>query len=133
MKFEFVKLGEICKLVNGYAFKGKDFIKSGFPVLKIKNIKPNRIILDDLSYVSEKTVVDKELRLVKKGDILLTMTGNRFEGSPDSWVGKSAIFMEDGKYYLNQRLCKVVPNQNKVNSHYLGYYLSSWDVKFTNT
>lgn len=127
MKYEIVKLGELCELVNGYAFKSKDFIEKGFPVIKIKNVKPYRILLDNLSYVDSKTVIGKEQYIIDRGDILLTMTGNRFEGTPDTWVGKSAVFMEKGIYYLNQRLCKIVPKANKINKNYLAYFLSSWD------
>lgn len=127
MIYDIVKLGEICELVNGYAFKSKDFIEKGFPVIKIKNVKPNRILLDNLSYVDRKTVIGKEQHIISSGDILLTMTGNRFEGSPDTWVGKSAVFMEKGMYYLNQRLCKIIPKADKINKNYLAYFLSSWE------
>ncbi len=127
MKYDIVRLGELCELVNGYAFKSKDFVEKGFPVIKIKNVKPNRILLDNLSYVDGKIVIGKEQYIINKGDILLTMTGNRYEGSPDTWVGKSAVFMEKGVYYLNQRLCKILPKTDKINKNYLAYFLSSWD------
>ena len=55
------------------------------------------------------------------------MTGNRMDGSPDSWVGKAAVFREDGHYMLNQRVCIVRPDKEKVNTDFLAYYLSSWD------
>ena len=63
MKYDIVQLGEICELINGYAFKGKDFVEKGVPVIKIKNVKPNRVIVDNLSYVDSKTVVGKEQSL----------------------------------------------------------------------
>ena len=35
-----IKLGEIAKVISGFAFKSKDFLKDkGIPAIKIKNIK----------------------------------------------------------------------------------------------
>ena len=129
MKYDTVKLGEVCYLVNGSAFKSKDFQDSGVPVIKIANVKPNKLILTDLKCVSE-TIADQYARSqIKYGDILLTMTGNRMDGGPDSWVGKAAMFRENGRYMLNQRLCIVRPNTKMVDPVYLSYALSSWDAQ----
>ncbi len=122
-----VKLGELCEIRNGYAFKSKEFCRSGVPVIKIKNVKPNKIILDDFSYVSEDVAESKSKWLVNFGDILLTMTGNRADGSPDSWVGKAAIFTYQGRYLLNQRVAAITAVSEKVDNMYLGYFLSSWE------
>lgn len=127
MKYE--HLNNLCEIVNGYAFKSKDFTDSGIPVIKIKNVKPNKIILDGLTYVSEEIAKKRSNYLIKTNDILLTMTGNRSDGSPDSWVGKSSIFKEDGKYLLNQRVAIIRPKSDKINIEYLAYYLSSWDTQ----
>ena len=127
--FQKVKIGSICTLVNGIAFKSGDFQEEGIPVLKIANVKANNILLDNLQCVSEEIAEKKKKGRVYKGDILLTMTGNRKEGGPDSWVGKAALFRENGHYMLNQRLCIVRPDTSKVNTEYLAYYLSSWDAQ----
>lgn len=129
MIFQKVKIGSICTLVNGIAFKSGDFQEEGIPVLKIANVKANNILLDNLQCVSEEIAEKKKKGRVYKGDILLTMTGNRKEGGPDSWVGKAALFRENGHYMLNQRLCIVRPDTSKVNTEYLAYYLSSWDAQ----
>ena len=59
MEYKTIKLGEIIDIQNGYGFKSSDFKDSGVPVLKIKNIKPNKILLDDLSYISEELSNEK--------------------------------------------------------------------------
>lgn len=98
------ELRELINVKNGYAFKGNDFIEEGIPVIKIKNVKPNKIILNDLSYVSRE-IADKAKRYrINQDDILITMSGNRFDGTPDTWVGKVAIFMRSGEFLLNQRV-----------------------------
>lgn len=122
-----VRLGDMCEIKNGYAFKSKDFASSGVPVIKIKNVKPNQIIESDFSYIPETIAEEKSKWLIRKGDILLTMTGNRADGSPESWVGKAALFTLESKYLLNQRVAAITSNHKELDTEYLGYYLSSWE------
>ena len=123
-------LGNLCLMKNGYAFKSKDFVSQGIPVIKIKNVKPNRILVDDLSYVPVDVAEQRKKWLIEKGEILLTMTGNRADGSPESWVGKAAIFNENTPYLLNQRVSALkAKDENIIDTNYLGYYLSSWQTQ----
>lgn len=123
-------LGNLCSIKNGYAFKSKDFVDSGVPVIKIKNVKPNLIITDGVSYVSEETANLRKKWLINKGEILLTMTGNRADGTAESWVGKAAIFNETGPYLLNQRVAALrTKDESIIDTNYLGYYLSSWETQ----
>jgi type I restriction enzyme S subunit len=122
-----VKLGDICSLITGAAFKSSEFQDEGVPVLKIANVKANRILFDGLQCVSEEIALKRAKSRIKYGDILLTMTGNRKEGGPDSWVGKAALFRNNGYYMLNQRLCILRANEEIVDNIFLAYYLSSWE------
>lgn len=123
-------LGNLCLMKNGYAFKSKDFVSQGIPVIKIKNVKPNRILVDDLSYVPADVAEQRKKWLIEKGEILLTMTGNRADGSPESWVGKAAIFNESTPYLLNQRVSALkAKDEAVIDTNYLGYYLSSWQTQ----
>ena len=126
-EWEIVSLGDYCEIKNGYAFKSKDFSTSGVPVIKIKNVKPNQIVESDFSYIPEDIALEKDKWIIRKGDILLTMTGNRADGSPESWVGKAAIFTLDGKYLLNQRVASIRSKSIELDTEYLGYFLSSWE------
>lgn len=119
------RVGDIAKVKNGFAFKGKDFISSGVPVIKIKNVKPGKILLNDLSYVSREVADNASKYKINVGDILITMSGNRIDGSPDSWVGKVAMFREEGEYLLNQRVGIIEINSKKIDSIFLSYLLSS--------
>jgi len=123
-------LGNLCLMKNGYAFKSKDFVSQGIPVIKIKNVKPNRILTDDLSYVPADVAEQHKRWSIEKGEILLTMTGNRADGSPESWVGKAAIFNENTPYLLNQRVSALkTKDETTIDTNYLGYYLSSWQTQ----
>lgn len=122
------RLGDLIELNNGFAFKSKDFIQNGIPVIKIKNVKPNRILLEDLSFVSVETAQHKKCVKILPTDILITMTGNRKDGGSDSWVGKVALFKKEGKYLLNQRVSAIkVKRHDIINYKYLAYLLSSWE------
>lgn len=128
MEWKEVRLGDICEIKNGFAFKSKDFIDHGVPVIKIKNVKPNQILLDDISYVSEEVASNYRCLWIMPKDIVITMTGNRIDGSPDSWVGKVSLFRNNGRYLLNQRLSIIRPTKD-VDSVFLSYLLSSWDAQ----
>jgi type I restriction enzyme, S subunit len=122
------KLQDNLNLINGYAFKGSDFIESGVPVLKIKNVKSNQFLLDDLSWVKKEVAEKAAKAKIKSGDIVITMTGNRKQGGPDSWVGKAAYYQGDEMFYANQRLGIL---RNKETSYldirFVHYFLSQWD------
>lgn len=123
-------LGDLIELKNGVAFKSSEFIESGVPVIKIKNVKPNRIVLEDLSYVSEHSSLNKKCFDILPSDILITMTGNRKDGGSDSWVGKVALFRQNGKFLLNQRVSAIrVTRTDLVDFRFLAYFLSGWDAQ----
>ena len=123
-------LGDLIELKNGVAFKSSEFIESGIPVIKIKNVKPNKILLDDLSYVSEESSLNKKCFDILPTDILITMTGNRKDGGPDSWVGKVALFKYKGRFLLNQRVSAIrIKDNSVIDYRYLAYRLSSWEAQ----
>jgi len=69
-------LGGICNITGGYAFKSKDFIDDGIPIIKIKNISNNRVKLLDKQFVSHNVALNihRKFKLVN-GDIVMAMTG----------------------------------------------------------
>lgn len=119
------QVGTFMELVNGFAFKSADFVTSGIPIIKIKNVKPNKINLESLDYVSEEVALGKERVFIKPDDILITMSGNRIDGSRDTWVGKVSIFGLQGRYLLNQRVGALRRRANNIDNKYLAYCLSA--------
>lgn len=128
--WKIVRLGDVAKIKNGCAFKGTDFVEDGtIPVLKIKNVKPYKILLNTVDYVKSETVIGKERFKIQHGDILITMTGNRMDGAPESWVGKVAVFDVFGDYYLNQRLGIIEPDVTEISTYFMSEFLSSWTMQ----
>ena len=120
------KIGDLFDLEAGYAFKSKDFTDTGIPVLKIKNVKANSIPLHNLSYVEKNFLKTKKDKLARKGDILITMSGNRYDGTKQTWVGKVAEFKHEGLYFINQRVGALRPKPTaEIDISCCSYFLSS--------
>lgn len=97
------RLGDVCRVVPGYAFKSSDWQDSGIPVVKIKNIRDNNTVdLSEADCVSE-SLLKPQLQkfVVKDGDILIAMTG--------ATVGKVGKVRTDRPILLNQRVAKIAP------------------------
>lgn len=117
-KMQKVKLGEICKVLNGYAFSSDKYVESGLRIIRITNVQKG-YIEDDLPcyYPIEK---ERELQkfILKENDLLISLTGN---------VGRVGLLPK--KYLpsvLNQRVgCIKVNDENKVNNKYLFHFLNN--------
>ena len=45
-----VKLGDICNILNGYAFKSKEYVEDGIRVIRITNVQKGNIKDNDPKY-----------------------------------------------------------------------------------
>ncbi|MEA9795899.1 restriction endonuclease subunit S [Xanthomonas campestris] len=119
-------VGDVFDLVNGYAFKSTEFIEQGVPVIKIKNVKPGEFSEHDFSYVSDNFLRSRSDKVAQFGDLLISMSGNRHDGSPETWVGKVAQFRKAGNYFINQRVgaLRAKPGA-KIDGRFASYVLSS--------
>lgn len=125
-----VKLGEVAEILNGYAFKANDFKEIGVPVIKIKNITPPKVKLEDVQFVSEELYNEKIKYSLIYNDILISMTGSH-ASQPNSIVGRVARIKEmNKKVLLNQRVGKIYPKNEECNQSFLYYYLSQDFIKF---
>lgn len=124
-----VKLGDYIDVLSGFAYKSKDFSDSGIPVIKIKNVCPPYISLEDLSYVPNSIAFQNPRYILKKGDVLIAMTGSHINQIA-SVVGRVGRVRYDNITVLNQRVGKII-NKNDVESSldYIYYYLSQYEVK----
>lgn len=124
------EIGDYFDLIPGYAFKSKEFLDQGAPVFKIKNIKPLNVKYDELAYVSESYLNLKSKFIVKKDELLISMTGNRIEGTPETWVGKVAYFNKEEPYLVNQRVGILrKKGDSQVSNKYMVYKLSTDEMQ----
>ena len=125
-KWPRVKTGDVFDLINGFAFKSKEFLEAGAPVLKIKNVKAGALNLDNLAFVDPEFLSKKPDKIVCNNDLLITMSGNRHDGSMETWVGKVCWFGIDSPYLVNQRVGILrLKKAVDANARFLAYQLSS--------
>ncbi len=112
--WKWVKLGEVCKLKNGFAFKSTDYINEGIPVIRISDIKSGSVKPDKSVRVSSKK--DYEEYIVTENEILVAMSG--------ATTGKFGIFRSKEKAYQNQRVGKFqIHNKMNLDNEFLLYQL----------
>lgn len=130
-QWQSLKVGDVADVLNGYAFKSKDFTDEGIPVIKIKNIVPPSIELSDVQYVSEELFNEKKRFALKYNDILISMTGSNVNQIASA-VGKiGRVRLKNKKLLLNQRVGKLyVTDSDKCNEDFLYYYLIQDEVRY---
>ena len=129
MTYKTERLGDYIDILSGFAFKSRDFMETGVPVIKIKNISPPSVTLDDLSYVSNE-IADKQKRFILSfDDVLIAMTGSHI----NQWasvVGRVARVRYTDKTLLNQRVGKItIKDEAEADINYIYYFLSQDKVK----
>ncbi len=115
--WEWKKLGDIAKLQNGFAFKSNLFVNDGLPIVRIKNIKNEKVLLDDVVYFNLEDYNKKlDLYQIKRNDLLIAMSG--------ATTGKIGLYETDKISYLNQRVGLFRIKNTDLRS-YLFYFLST--------
>lgn len=110
------KLGEVCKLKNGYAFKSDIYEKSGVPVIRISDINDGIVTSHKAVRVRADEVYENYL--VEDNDILVAMSG--------ATTGKFGIYKSTEKAYQNQRVGKFkILDENVLNNKFLYHQINS--------
>ncbi|EGG40864.1 type I restriction modification DNA specificity family protein [Streptococcus sanguinis SK1087] len=92
-----IKLGDLFELKSGYAFKSKDWVDEGKPVIKIKDIDGITIDITNLNYVKNKSQLAKASNFEVFGkEIVMALTG--------ATTGKIGVIPKNFKGYVNQRV-----------------------------
>lgn len=88
--------GQVFDSFNGGTFQSKYYVqKSINKLITIKNVDDNGFNTDSVSYLADDKAEKKYL--LKRGDVVLTMTGN---------IGRAGI-VDENNCYLNQRVLKL--------------------------
>ena len=110
------RLGELCSLQNGYAFKSKEYSESGAFLMRIGNVQDGFLTLDKPAFVS----LDQdglERFALNAGDMLVSLTGN---------IGRvGEVKAEHLPAALNQRVCRITVRATSLEQGFLFYFLRS--------
>ena len=114
------KLGDVCDLVAGYAFKSADFGDFESKVIKITHITPPRV--DDVSLagvdISKYDRQKLEKYIVRDGDYVFAMTG--------ATIGKIGRLYK-GSAYINQRVLTFRNKPFLIDKDFLYFILQKED------
>jgi type I restriction enzyme, S subunit len=92
--WKWVRLGEVCEVKNGFAFKSANYKDIGIPIVRISDIQREEVKVQAAVKIAESNDFDDFL--VKQGDILIAMSG--------ATTGKFGIYSESNPAYQNQRV-----------------------------
>lgn len=117
--WEVGKFGSLVDVINGYAFKSKDFNDfSNEGIVKIRNINGTFVDIVNTDFVSSEVVskLNNKFKIVS-GEILIAMTGAE--------VGKIGVVAESkNRLWLNQRVGKISPK----NINHISYIHTMFNV-----
>lgn len=111
------KLGEICEILNGFAFKSQEYVESGIRIIRISNVQKG-FIEDNSPVFYPIDSVEAQKYMLSDGDLLLSLTGN---------VGRVALI---GTQFLpaalNQRVaCLRIKDETIISKKFLFNFLNS--------
>ena len=117
-----VKLGDICNILNGYAFKSKEYVEDGIRVIRITNVQKGNIEDNDPKYYDTSKIKELKNYMLKENDLLISLTGN---------VGRVGLLpkklLPAG---LNQRVgCLRIKDEKNVSIEYLYQYFNSYNFE----
>ena len=117
-----VKLGEICNILNGYAFKSKEYVEDGIRIIRITNVQKGIIQDTDPKYYKIDKIETLKNYMLKENDLLISLTGN---------VGRvGQISKELLPAGLNQRVgCIRIKEKKDVSIDYLYQYFNSYNFE----
>ena len=109
---EFTTIDSVCEILNGYAFKSKEYVSSGVRIIRITNVQKGYI--EDLTPAFYPLERSREFNkfLLRKDDLLMSLTGN---------VGRVGLLPESMlPSALNQRVaCLRIRDDSIIDKYFL--------------
>lgn len=115
--WEIKKLGEVCDILNGYAFKSEKYTSEGVRVLRITNVQKGYVVDDDPKFYPKDEMANLQQYILKENDLLMSLTGN---------VGRVGLLQNEMlPAALNQRVACLRIKNEQLNINYLFHFLNS--------
>ena len=111
------KLGDVCEVLNGFAFKSDQYVESGIRIIRIANVQKGYIEDSSPTFYPMDSVEAKKYQL-KENDLLMSLTGN---------VGRVGLLTSNFlPAALNQRVaCLRIKDRSILEKVYLFHVLNS--------
>lgn len=115
---KFVKLSSIATLTVGFVgTMAKHYTESGVPLLRSLNIKPFKIVGNDMKYVSAEFSNSISKSILHKGDVIIVRTGI---------PGTCCVVPGEYDGCNCSDVVIVHPNTSLVDPHYLAAFINVW-------
>lgn len=115
---KFVKLSSVADLTVGFVgTMAKHYEEEGIPFLRSLNIKPFKIIGDDMKYISAEFSNSISKSILHEGDVVIVRTGI---------PGTCCVVPAEYDGCNCSDVVIVHPNTDLVNPHYLAAYINVW-------
>ena len=115
--WEIKKLGEVCDILNGYAFKSEKYASDGVRVLRITNVQKGYVVDDDPKFYPKDEMANLQQYVLKENDLLMSLTGN---------VGRVGLLQNEMlPAALNQRVACLRIKNEQLYINYLFHFLNS--------
>ncbi len=122
--WKWVRLGDIVRILNGYAFQSTNYVSSSKnQLIRLGNVKNGEIILNEkIIYISEEDAKKAQDFKILDNDILVTLTGTRYKRD----YFYTAVYHkneDDNALYLNQRVGLFRVYNNLIDANLLAIML----------
>ena len=115
--WDYRKLGDVCAVLNGFAFKSGKYADSGTRVIRITNVQKGFIVDDDPKYYPSKEMQGLNQYILKENDLLMSLTGN---------VGRVGLLQKELlPAALNQRVACLRIKDSSLSLRFLFHWLNS--------
>ena len=114
---EWKKLGEVCEVLNGFAFKSNEYVDEGIRVIRISDVQSGYLSNKDKVYYPTAKKQEIQKQLLHAGDLVMSLTGN---------PGRVALIDEEN-CALNQRVACLRTEGNL--KSFLFYLFNSKDFE----
>ena len=112
-----VKLGEVCEILNGFAFKSSLYVNEGIRIIRITNVQKGYIEDSDPKYYPIEYTNSIEKYILKENDLLMSLTGN---------VGRVGLISKTMlPAALNQRVACLRTIDSLISKEYVFQFLNS--------
>ncbi len=71
-----IRLGDICDILNGFAFKSEKYVCEGVRIIRIANVQKGYLEDSAPQYYPLETASELKKYMLEEGDILMSLTGN---------------------------------------------------------
>lgn len=116
--WKYKKLGEVCEILNGFAFKSNLYVPEGIRVIRITNVQKGYVEDKEPKYYPIDSQIELKRYLLNENDLLISLTGN---------VGRVGVIDKSLlPAYLNQRVgCLRIKNEKEITIPFLYFLLNS--------